>query len=148
MDIDTKDDELATSNQLSGHGDMAVSNAIGSNVFDILVCLGIPWFLKTAVVSPGSTVPVRSRGGLIIGYSRLQIEEAQKHFSFLIFLLTKAFRLSLPSTQISSLFLRSDLLNVQPFLNRSLPHPRIAFQRMEAGEGREREKRNEDLEQK
>ena len=23
-----------------GHGDMAVSNAIGSNVFDILVCLG------------------------------------------------------------------------------------------------------------
>ena len=41
---------------------MAVSNAIGSNVFDILVCLGVPWFLKTAVVSPGSTVPVRSRG--------------------------------------------------------------------------------------
>ena len=23
-----------------GHGDMAVSNAIGSNVFDILICLG------------------------------------------------------------------------------------------------------------
>lgn len=26
-----------------GYGDMAVSNAIGSNVFDILVCLGLPW---------------------------------------------------------------------------------------------------------
>ena len=45
-----------------GHGDMAVSNAIGSNVFDILVCLGIPWFLETAIVDPGSYVKVRSRG--------------------------------------------------------------------------------------
>ena len=25
---------------------MAVSNAVGSNVFDILICLGIPWFLQ------------------------------------------------------------------------------------------------------
>ncbi|XP_068245111.1 probable sodium/potassium/calcium exchanger CG1090 isoform X2 [Palaemon carinicauda] len=45
-----------------GFGDMAVSNAIGSNVFDILLCLGLPWFLKTAVVYPGTTVPVESRG--------------------------------------------------------------------------------------
>lgn len=41
---------------------MAVSNAIGSNVFDILVCLGVPWFLKTAVVNPGTTVAVTSKG--------------------------------------------------------------------------------------
>lgn len=27
-----------------GYGDMAVSNAVGSNVFDILVCLGLPWY--------------------------------------------------------------------------------------------------------
>jgi Ca2+/Na+ antiporter len=26
-----------------GLGDMAVSNAVGSNVFDILICLGLPW---------------------------------------------------------------------------------------------------------
>lgn len=26
-----------------GRGDMAISNAIGSNTFDILVCLGLPW---------------------------------------------------------------------------------------------------------
>lgn len=26
-----------------GYGDMAVSNAVGSNVFDILICLGLPW---------------------------------------------------------------------------------------------------------
>ena len=46
----------------SGHGDMAVSNAIGSNVFDILVCLGLPWFMSTAMVHPGSVVKVKSRG--------------------------------------------------------------------------------------
>jgi Ca2+/Na+ antiporter len=38
---------------------MAVSNAIGSNVFDILLCLGLPWFIKTAIVDPGSTVKVK-----------------------------------------------------------------------------------------
>merc|ERR1711871_814643 len=32
----------------SGHGDMAVSNAVGSNVFDICLGLGLPWFIKTA----------------------------------------------------------------------------------------------------
>jgi Ca2+/Na+ antiporter len=48
-----------------GQGDMAVSSSIGSNVFDILVGLPIPWFLKTAIVCPLSrgslcTVPVLS----------------------------------------------------------------------------------------
>ncbi len=32
---------------------MAVSNSIGSNVFDILVGLALPWFVETAIVSPG-----------------------------------------------------------------------------------------------
>ena len=45
-----------------GHGDMAVSNAIGSNVFDIFVCLGLPWFIKTTMVSPGTDVVVHSKG--------------------------------------------------------------------------------------
>lgn len=45
-----------------GLGDMAVSNAVGSNVFDILVCLGIPWFLQTCVLTPGSTIQVYSEG--------------------------------------------------------------------------------------
>ena len=45
-----------------GHGDMAVSNAIGSNVFDILVCLGIPWFIQTAIKDPGSVVLVQHKG--------------------------------------------------------------------------------------
>nr|CAI5831822.1 unnamed protein product [Callosobruchus analis] len=43
-----------------GYGDMAVSNAVGSNVFDILVCLGLPWFLKTAL-SGGTVVKVISK---------------------------------------------------------------------------------------
>jgi len=61
-----------------GHGDMAVSNAIGSNVFDILVCLGIPWFLQTAIISPGSEVMVLHKGIL---YSTFTL------FSTVIFLI-------------------------------------------------------------
>uniref|UniRef100_A0A646QFR9 Sodium/potassium/calcium exchanger n=1 Tax=Hemiscolopendra marginata TaxID=943146 RepID=A0A646QFR9_9MYRI len=45
-----------------GLGDMAVSNAIGSNVFDILICLGVPWFLQTVLIHPNSFVPVLSKG--------------------------------------------------------------------------------------
>ncbi|KYB27277.1 Sodium/potassium/calcium exchanger 5-like Protein [Tribolium castaneum] len=29
-----------------GHGSMGISNSIGSNTFDILLCLGLPWFIK------------------------------------------------------------------------------------------------------
>ncbi|XP_078516200.1 sodium/potassium/calcium exchanger 4-like [Lissotriton helveticus] len=45
-----------------GSGDMAVSNSIGSNVFDILVCLGVPWFLQTVAIQNGSVVRINSRG--------------------------------------------------------------------------------------
>ncbi|KAI0229303.1 Sodium/potassium/calcium exchanger 3 [Lamellibrachia satsuma] len=45
-----------------GQGDMAVSNTIGSNVFDILIGLALPWFIQTALVSAGSTVAINSNG--------------------------------------------------------------------------------------
>ncbi|XP_010880555.1 sodium/potassium/calcium exchanger 4 isoform X1 [Esox lucius] len=45
-----------------GLGDMAVSNTIGSNVFDILVGLGIPWAIQTMAVNYGSEVMINSRG--------------------------------------------------------------------------------------
>ncbi|XP_058612843.1 sodium/potassium/calcium exchanger 4 isoform X2 [Onychostoma macrolepis] len=45
-----------------GLGDMAVSNTIGSNVFDILVGLGLPWALQTMAVDYGSVVMINSRG--------------------------------------------------------------------------------------
>ncbi|ETE71466.1 Sodium/potassium/calcium exchanger 5, partial [Ophiophagus hannah] len=44
-----------------GKGDMAMSNIVGSNVFDLL-CLGLPWFIKTAFVDPSSPVLVNSSG--------------------------------------------------------------------------------------
>lgn len=46
----------------AGQADMAVSNSIGSNVFDILIGLALPWFLETAVVYPGTTATVKSMG--------------------------------------------------------------------------------------
>ncbi|KAF7707273.1 sodium/potassium/calcium exchanger 3 isoform X2 [Silurus meridionalis] len=44
-----------------GMGDMAVSNSIGSNIFDILLGLGFPWALRTLVVDYGSVVIINSR---------------------------------------------------------------------------------------
>ncbi|PAA73517.1 hypothetical protein BOX15_Mlig019455g1 [Macrostomum lignano] len=46
-----------------GFGDMAVSNSVGSNVFDILLGLGLPWFIGAAVrSSPGGAVSISSAG--------------------------------------------------------------------------------------
>ncbi|XP_076360329.1 sodium/potassium/calcium exchanger 4-like isoform X2 [Tachypleus tridentatus] len=45
-----------------GQGDMAVSNSIGSNVFDILVGLALPWFIQTSMVEPGSLATINSQG--------------------------------------------------------------------------------------
>ncbi|MCX8009061.1 MAG: calcium/sodium antiporter [Patescibacteria group bacterium] len=39
-----------------GRGDMAVSNAVGSNIFDILFGLGVPWFIVLSF--RGGSVPV------------------------------------------------------------------------------------------
>ncbi|XP_019389158.1 PREDICTED: sodium/potassium/calcium exchanger 5 [Crocodylus porosus] len=44
-----------------GKGDMALSNIVGSNVFDML-CLGVPWFIKTAFVDRSAPVEVNSGG--------------------------------------------------------------------------------------
>jgi len=32
-----------------GFGAMGISNALGSNIFNILLCLGLPWLIKTSV---------------------------------------------------------------------------------------------------
>ncbi|CAL8255243.1 unnamed protein product [Lota lota] len=48
-----------------GMGDMAVSNSIGSNVFDILVGLGLPWALKTLAINYGSSIKLNSKGLII-----------------------------------------------------------------------------------
>jgi len=41
-----------------GFGDMAVSSSIGSNIFDILFGLPVPWLLKTGIVTPGFIVSI------------------------------------------------------------------------------------------
>lgn len=39
-----------------GRGGMAISNAIGSNIFDILIGLGLPWLIMISIY--GNTIPV------------------------------------------------------------------------------------------
>ncbi|GAB6030391.1 hypothetical protein CHUAL_007269 [Chamberlinius hualienensis] len=53
-----------------GLGNMAVSNILGSNVFDILFCLGFPWILKTLAFSADKTVTINSGG---IEYSAISL---------------------------------------------------------------------------
>lgn len=38
-----------------GHGSMGICNSIGSNTFDILLCLGVPWLIKAVFfpIQPG-----------------------------------------------------------------------------------------------
>jgi len=45
-----------------GHGDMALSSSIGSNVFDITFGLPVPWLIATAIVRPGSYVEITGKG--------------------------------------------------------------------------------------
>ncbi|XP_004564004.1 sodium/potassium/calcium exchanger 3 [Maylandia zebra] len=45
-----------------GMGDMAVSNSVGSNIFDILLGLGFPWALRTLVVDHGSIISINNKG--------------------------------------------------------------------------------------
>lgn len=54
----------------SGKADMAMSNIVGSNVFDML-CLGLPWFIKTAFVDTNNPVEVNSTGLVFISSTLL-----------------------------------------------------------------------------
>jgi Ca2+/Na+ antiporter len=42
---------------------MGISNSIGSNTFDILLCLGVPWLIKSAMLAsaPPTGEPARTR---------------------------------------------------------------------------------------
>ncbi|KAM7405878.1 hypothetical protein PAMP_000295 [Pampus punctatissimus] len=53
-----------------GKADMAMSNIVGSNVFDML-CLGLPWFIKTAFVDTNNPVEVNSTGLVFISSTLL-----------------------------------------------------------------------------
>jgi Ca2+/Na+ antiporter len=50
-----------------GEGDMAVSSSIGSNIFDILVGLPVPWMIKTGIIEGGG-YEVRMRSEFLTFY--------------------------------------------------------------------------------
>lgn len=47
---------------------MACSHTVGSNVFDILLCLGIPWTVKTAIFETRSSIVLNSHGLFISSF--------------------------------------------------------------------------------
>ncbi|XP_077988613.1 sodium/potassium/calcium exchanger 5-like [Glandiceps talaboti] len=48
-----------------GHWDMAVANCLGSNIFEVLLCLAVPWIIKILVIS-NAFVPFSSEGMILI----------------------------------------------------------------------------------
>lgn len=58
---------------MQGHGTMGISNSIGSNTFDILLCLGLPWLIKSLAYPtvPGNHwVEINSSG---LSYSAISL---------------------------------------------------------------------------
>ncbi|XP_034105542.1 sodium/potassium/calcium exchanger 3 isoform X4 [Drosophila albomicans] len=49
-----------------GHGSMGICNSIGSNTFDILLCLGVPWLIKAVFfpILPGQNYVAINSAGL------------------------------------------------------------------------------------
>jgi len=60
----------------AGEGDMAVSSSIGSNIFDILVGLPVPWMIKIGIVEMG-----------VNGISDFTVAIKSPYISFFVFLL-------------------------------------------------------------
>lgn len=45
--------------KLTGEGSMSISSALGSNTMDILLCLGLPWFIKCLLPASMNGGPVK-----------------------------------------------------------------------------------------
>jgi uncharacterized membrane protein YhfC len=59
--------------QCLGHGSMGISNSLGSNTFDILLCLGLPWLIKASLLPTSKGhhyIGINSRG---LEYSALSL---------------------------------------------------------------------------
>lgn len=48
-----------------GEGGMGISNALGANTMNILLSLGMPWFLKTIMMGANTTSYIRIDSGSI-----------------------------------------------------------------------------------
>ena len=67
----------------AGHGDMAVSSSIGSNIFDVTVGMPLPWILYTAWYYP--TGVVVSSAGMVCSIGMLFIMLVAIFFAILLF---------------------------------------------------------------
>lgn len=103
---------------------MAVSNSIGSNTFDILVCLGLPWLIKSIITGFESEiwfVTVHSEG---FTYTVISLLASLFIIYFVLivgkFMLTKM--LGLVSLALYSIFLViSILFETNVFFDVNLP---------------------------
>ena len=87
-----------------GYGDMAVSSSIGSNVFDILIGLPVPWMIKTGIIHSmkeevfikseyllAQTLTLIMMVGLLVGSIMFTGWKLGKRLGFIMFLLYVVF---------------------------------------------------------
>lgn len=81
-----------------GQGSMAVSNSIGSNTFDILICLGLPWLIQSILQGSTSDDPwaiqVNSEG---LTYTVINLMVSL--LLLYLILLASRFTLSMPNSE-------------------------------------------------
>ncbi|KAJ1462994.1 Sodium/calcium exchanger protein-domain-containing protein [Pelagophyceae sp. CCMP2097] len=95
-----------------GFGDMAVSNALGSNIFNIVVALGVPWFLYPLIygepfsttVDSGVFVEIWFLAVVLVGYilmlaaTRLRLYSWMQYGFILVWIIGLAIAIGLPGS--------------------------------------------------
>lgn len=74
-----------------GYADMAISNAFGSNIFNIFIALGLPWFLQVWFVEPSKTFRLES-ADILSGIRLLVIS----FFAYVAVLFATGWKLTVP----------------------------------------------------
>ncbi|XP_070508272.1 sodium/potassium/calcium exchanger 5-like [Chironomus tepperi] len=74
-----------------GNANMAISNAISSNIFDILLCLGLPWSARTMIIPLISGKPSITLASTGITYSAISLLATL--FIFILLFIINRFKL-------------------------------------------------------
>lgn len=90
----------------SGYGTMALSNALGSNTFAILMCLGVPWLIKISFFEQSHSGSITISSGGIEYTACIVVIALIVVFSIL---LINRFRLKLKVWSVITIFCQSRL---------------------------------------
>lgn len=107
-----------------GHGAMGISNSLGSNTFDILLCLGLPWLIKALAFPaiPGNNWVALNSSGLTYSAISLLSTLCGLYLSFWLNRFKLDWKVGLACTGMYVAFLTvSSLIELNVFFQVNLP---------------------------